>query len=171
MADLVWVTEAKGWLNQKEVPGPGFNPWIKNLWLSLPGGPWYWKHYGEDDSKLPWCGAGCAGVFKACGIPFPAKYASAREWLAWGTRLDTPAVGCVVVFERGPKSGHVGIALGRDQHGNLMVWGCNQSDGVTIAPFSEDRVLGYLWPPGYPAPALAILPRIASNGTLSRNEA
>jgi hypothetical protein len=40
----------------------------------------------------------------------------------------------------------------RSNTSNLLVLGFNQSDAVTIAEFSRDRVLGYRWPKGQPRP-------------------
>jgi uncharacterized protein (TIGR02594 family) len=165
-----WVTEARKHIGQKEVPGPGVNAWIRDLWHGLPGGPWFWKHYGQDDSKLPWCGAFCAGVFKRCGIAIPQRYASAVSWLEWGQKINAPAFGCVVVFSR-HGGGHVGIVVGKDQRGRLMVLGGNQGDAVSVAPFDRARVTGYRWPPGVPVPSLATLPTVTSSAASSRNEA
>lgn len=177
MSEVAWISEAKKCLGQKEVAGPGFNAWIKNQWLSLPGGKWFWESTGSDDSLLAWCGMACAGIFQRCGIQIPKRYASARAWLEWGTKLSGPVAGAVVVFERGPKMGHVGIIGGRNQNGDLMVYGGNQGDEFKLAPFSDKlvadggRVLGYRWPPGQPLPPLALMPVIASSGALSSNEA
>lgn len=170
MSDFSWLIEARRHIGQKEVPGPGVNAWLRDLWHGLPGGPWFWQHYGKDDSKLPWCGAFMAGVFRKVGISLPARYASAAGWLEWGTRLDTPTRGCVVVFSR-QGGGHVGIVVGRDQRDRLIVLGGNQGDAVTEAPFDRSRVTGFRWPPGVPVPTLATLPLITSNAASSRNEA
>lgn len=170
MNDPSWLIEARRHLGQKEVPGPGVNAWLRDLWHGLPGGPWFWQHYGQDDSKLPWCGAFMAGVFKRAGIALPKRYASAAGWLDWGRRLESPTVGCVVVFSR-KGGGHVGLVLGRDQHDRLMVLGGNQGDAVTVAPFDRARVTGYQWPPGVQPPPLATLPLIRSYAASSRDEA
>jgi uncharacterized protein (TIGR02594 family) len=172
MNAAVWLNEAEKWVGLKEVPGPGVNARIRALWYDLPGGSWFWKQYGSDDSKLPWCGAACAGVFKACGIALPKNYASARAWLEWGTVVNEPTVGAVVVFGR--KGGaHVAIIAGKDARGRLMCYGGNQGDAFTLAAFdlTTREVLGYRYPPGFPLPALQTLPLIASNATASTNEA
>ena len=49
-----WIAHAYAHIGQKEIPGPGVNAWIKSLWAGLKGGSWFWNHYGQDDSKLPW---------------------------------------------------------------------------------------------------------------------
>jgi uncharacterized protein (TIGR02594 family) len=163
-----WLIEARRHIGQREVPGPGSNAWIKSLWLRLPGGAWFWKHFGSDDSKLPWCGAFVASVMDTCGHQYPKKYASAKAWLDWGTWLEHPEVGCVVVFAR-DGGGHVGFVVGRDLHKNLLVLGANQGDAVSIAAFRQDRVMGYRWPSDAMAPVAAALPLGAAD--LSRSEA
>lgn len=166
---LPWLVEAKKHLGKKEVPGPGVNAWIKAMWHSLKGGAWYWIHFGKDDSKLPWCGGFMAKVMKDCGIAYPANYASAKAWAAWGTRLATPIYGCVVVFERAG-GGHVGFAVGKDSLGRLMVLGGNQNDKVSVAPFDKTRAVAYRWPPGQPFTGNP-LPLLTSTAKSSTDEA
>lgn len=171
-AAVVWLNEAEKWVGVKEVPGPGVNARIRALWYDLPGGAWFWKEYGSDDSKLPWCGAACAGIFKACGITLPKNYASARSWATWGQALDEPTIGAVLILGR--KGGaHVCIIAGRDARGRLMCYGGNQGDAFTLAPFdlSTRDVIGIRWPQGQPLPALQSLPLITSNAAASTNEA
>ena len=79
----------------------------------------------------------------------------------------------IVVFERGaPGSGqgHVGIILGRDAAGNLVVISGNADNMVCIKSFSRKRVLGYRWPGIYPFPERFNLPLLTSSG-VSVNEA
>ena len=173
MASPPWLKEIRGWDGVREVPGPGVNARIRDLWLSLPGGAWFWKEYGSDDSKLPWCGAMMAGIMRACGIPFPAKYSGAREWLRWGVPLPEACAGAVAVFTRpgAPGSAHVGIIEGRNSRGEYMVWGGNQRDGVCLIPIAADRLAGCRWPSGFPLPGIATLPLIAGTAPASTNEA
>ena len=92
-----------------------------------------------------------------------------------GTRLDKPAYGCVVVFDRAG-GGHVGFVVGKDKQGNLMVLGGNQGDAVNIKPFATSRVAGYVWldwadgRKSAPKPERFELPLLDSNGQVSRNE-
>jgi uncharacterized protein (TIGR02594 family) len=100
--------------------------------------------------------------------------AGARNWLNFGVPLPRPAVGSVVVFWRGSKSGwsgHVGFVIGRDAKDNLMVLGGNQGDMVSIKPFGRDRVLGYRWPANTRLPENYDLPLLKSDGRVSTNEA
>ena len=90
---------AEGFLGQREVPGPGASAWIRSIWMGLRGGSWFWTSIGKgDDSKLPWCGAFVAHVFQGCHMEYAQRYASAKAWLEWGTKLSDAALGAVVVF-------------------------------------------------------------------------
>lgn len=172
MAEPKWVAEARKYLGQREVPGPASSNWIRAMWAGLKGGLWYWKQYGEDDSRLPWCGGFMAYVMDRCGIAYPSAYASAKAWLQWGTPLAGPCVGAVVVFTR-EGGGHVGLVLGRDSRGRLLVLGGNQGDAVSVAPFDLARVSGYVFPPGFTPEAQGFLsmPVLAAGAASSTNEA
>ena len=84
-----------------------------------------------------------------------SERAHARSWLAWGSALSSPVYGCVVVLWREtPVSalGHVAFYLG--SHGSqLWLLGSNQSNAISIKPFSAHRLLGLRWPSGHPIPA------------------
>lgn len=163
--DPKWLAEARKHLGQREVPGPGSNAWIKSLWLTAKGGEWFWKQYGSDDSKLPWCGAFIAFVFRQLGMTYAAKYASAKAWLDWGVKLTKPAVGAIGVKGR-EGGGHVFIVTGVLANGRITGIGGNQGDGVTEASFDPATMLGYRWPPGEPLPTtyeLPVLTRVASS--------
>lgn len=161
MPEPVWLTIARGHLGVREVPGAGTAPVIAR-WLQRLGA--WWR-----DDATPWCGVAVAEWMREAGQPLPAHWYRARAWLDWGRPLAAPAVGCVVVFER-TGGGHVGLVVGRDQRGRLMVLGGNQGDMVSIAPFESSRALGYRWPDGRP-PAPEVLPTIQSSAASSRNEA
>lgn len=159
---MKWMDIARSYLGMKEIAGPHHNPKIVGLWKTA-------RVPGVNDDDTPWCAAFVSAVLELAEIQ-SARTGWARSYLKWGTKIGAPAVGCVVVFERGPNAGHVGFVVGRDQSGNLMVLGGNQSNAVTVAPFSRARVLGYRWPAGSDPDNFA-LPIVTSDGRLSRNEA
>jgi hypothetical protein len=43
--------------------------------------------------------------------------------------------------------GHVGLVVGEDRTGNLLVLGGNQGDAVRVSAFGRARVVAYRWPP------------------------
>lgn len=165
-----WLTIARSYLGEREIPGVASSSWIKSMWLSLKSGAWYWKAYGEDDSKLPWCGAFAAYVMQSAGIEPPKNYASAKAWLDWGIPLAGPRVGCIAVYGR-TGGGHVNFITCRDEKWRLGGIGGNQGDAVSEAFFETSRVLGYRWPIGHTFPAFDTTLPIVALGKLSTSEA
>lgn len=140
-----WLEVAEQSIGQAEVPGVGSSSWIKNLWLSLKGG-WLWKQYGEDDSRLAWCGAFVAHCLKTSGVEIPKAWYRASSYLDWGVVLDTPALGCIAVVSR-PGGNHVFFVAGISaDRSHVVGLGGNQSDKVRYAIFDTRRVIGYRWP-------------------------
>lgn len=160
--ELIWILAARAKIGIKEVVGTKSNPtivqWLKNLrsaWL---------------DDSVPWCGTFVAQCLKESGLSYPSTWYRAKDYLDMTVKLDRPAYGCIVVFNR-VGGGHVGFIVGKDAHGNIMVLGGNQADAVNIKPFSVDRVAGYRWPSTYPLQERFNLPLLDSDGRLSENEA
>lgn len=150
-------------LGLREIPGVRHAPRIERWLVQL--GVW-WR-----DDETPWCGVAMAGWALDCGLKPPRTAFRARSWADWGSPLPYPARGAVVVFNR-PGGAHVGIVVGRDQRGRLMVLGGNQGDAVSIAPFDTDRVVAYRWPPGEPMPRPDLRsPTLVSSAPSSTNEA
>lgn len=102
---------------------------------------------GAESDEVSWCSAFVNWCIAQAGIK-GTNSAAARSWLKWGTLLDQPVRGCVVVLRRGsePWQGHVGFYLGDYREDYIQVLGGNQGDQVNVAVFSKGRVLGYRWP-------------------------
>ena len=163
----LWVQVARRYIGVAEIPGKDSNPLLVKWWLK--GGAAVWNTLGRDDSRAPWCGTYVGECLDEVGLPRPQNWYRARVWLDYGTRIPAPVYGCIVVYER-KGGGHVGFAVGRDEHGNILTLGGNQGDMVSIRPFDPARVLGYVWPPGGPY-SHQPLPRFVGNLPVSRNEA
>ncbi len=167
MSELTWIKEARKHIGQREVKGSKHNPLILSWLKSL-------KAWWAND-EVPWCGVFTAECLRVGNRALPKHWYRASDYLNWGTRLDAPCYGCVVVFTR-QGGGHVGFVVGKDKQGNLMVLGGNQSDAVSIAPFNVGRVSGYRWPPSAtdvpmsPSAGRYDLPILSSNGRVSVNE-
>ena len=117
------------------------------------------------------CGSYVRSCLAAAKLPVPKDWYRAKAYLDLPVKLDRPAYGCLVIFDR-EGGGHIGFVVGQDQHGNLMVLGGNQGDMVCIRPFRKDqRAPQYRWPSLYPATSRFILPVLDSDGKLSSNEA
>ena len=146
--ELIWIAEARKYIGEEEISGPVTNPRLKHLFDLVDG--LLDKKYlaGMDEDDIPWCAAFVSGILESVGIE------SARSWWArsyrqWGRSLFGPVYGAVVVFERGPTSGHVGFVVGktdRSAYSPLWVLGGNQSDAVNVKLFPRSRVLAYRYP-------------------------
>jgi uncharacterized protein (TIGR02594 family) len=157
-----WIVKAEKYIGLKEVPGKGNNPTIVKWLINMKA---WWR-----DDLTPWCGTFVDTCLRESGLPVAKAGYRAKSWLDWGVKLESPVYGCVVVFDR-KGGGHVGFVVGRDEHGNLMVLGGNQSDAVNVAPFKMERVAGYRWPSNVMLGNIHAMPTIASNGKVSTNEA
>lgn len=137
MTEPKWLTHARTYIGTAEIPGKQTAPTIAR-WLRELKSIW-------SDDETPWCGTFVAAVLRENGLPLAKHWYRARDWLNWGVTLHKPALGCVVVFERGG-GGHVGFVVGVDVLGRILTLGGNQGNRVSIAPFDSWRVLGYRWP-------------------------
>ena len=162
-SEPVWLRRAKQEIGVTEIAGKQHSKRVLSYWeLS--------KLYFTDD-ETPWCAGFVGAMLEDCGIK-STRSGMARSYEKWGQPCGA-VPGAIVVFWRGSKSsgsGHVGFVTGKDQHGNIMVLGGNQSDAVNIKPFSTDRVVGYRWPSGFD-PSGAPLATVTSDGKVSTNEA
>lgn len=130
------------------------------------------KNYTHD--SIPWCAlfanhcltkVGLKGTETLWALDFAGKWPSVR--------LAGVAVGAFAPMLRSG-GGHIIQIAGKDQHGNIMGLGGNQSDQVSIVPFAISRLnKGFWWPAGQPLPktGFANLPVVNSNGRVSSNEA
>lgn len=133
-----WLEWAQAEIGVHETPGPEANPRIVfyDSFTTLKA----------TSDEVPWCSAFACAAVESAYIHSP-RSARARDWLSWGTRLNVPVLGCVVVMGRGsdPTQGHVGFYLGHSA-GLVKVLGGNQSDQVKISNYPQENVLGYRWP-------------------------
>ena len=165
--DLPWIVEGRQYVGMAEIPGKQHNPTIQNWLRTL-------KAWWADD-ETPWCGTFVAHCCRTANRDIPKDWFRALAWAEAGERLTAPAYGCIAVFSR-TGGGHVGFVVGRDRAGNLMILGGNQGNKVSIAKFSKDRVVAYVWPSvngakNQPAKDRYQLPVLVSNGAFSTNEA
>lgn len=161
-ADPRWLALARESLGVREIPGPEHSPVIMG-WLHR------LRSWVRDD-ETPWCGLFVAAMLDQAGHKLPREYLRARAWLEWGVDVQRPYYGSVIVLSRGPAMGHVGFLVGFNRVGNVLVLGGNQSDQVSVAAFTVDRILGYRWPAGAALPS-ELAQIVASDSALSTREA
>lgn len=167
----LWLQAGLKLIGVKETIGVKDNSVIID-WAKDEGGD-IAKTYTHD--SIPWCAlfanhcltrAGIKGTESLWALDFAGQWPSVK--------LVGPAVGAFAPMVRNG-GGHIGIVVGADQHGNVMLLGGNQSDAVNIKPFARSRLnKGFWWPAGVPVPAkigFSSLPIVQSDGKISRNEA
>lgn len=166
----IWFEAGLQLIGTKETQGAGDSRSIIQ-WAKDEGGD-VAKVYTHD--SIPWCAlfanhcltkAGLKGTETLWALDFAGKWPSVR--------LPGVAVGAFAPMLRSG-GGHIIQIAGKDQHGNIMGLGGNQSDQVSIVPFAISRLnKGFWWPEGQPLPktGFANLPVVNSSGKVSSNEA
>lgn len=136
--DPKWYAIAYAERGQRETDGPGDNPRILEYQKAC--------SYNAHDEDVPWCSSFANWVMQQAGIKGSGE-ASARSWLSWGQKLETPRRGCIVVLKRpgSPTNGHVTFYVG-EENGRLKLLGGNQENQVKISLYDKSRLLGYRWP-------------------------
>lgn len=137
-----WMRRAAADIGVRERPGKAVHPRIAE----------YYKHTHVDpdsnDDDTSWCAAAMSCWLDEAGYLSP-NTGRARKFLTWGEALQSPRLGCIVVFSRGTPSsgqGHVGLYCHEGSPGHIVVLGGNQSNSVRFSERETSRVLGYRWP-------------------------
>lgn len=125
-----------------EIPGPVSNARI-GQYLQCVGLP--------QDDAIPWCVAGGAFCLQSSGYKI-LESGLARDWLRfyerWAYYVIYPIIGAVCLLWRdSPDSGngHFGFYICHDNE-NVYLYGGNQGNTWSIAPFNREQVLGFFSP-------------------------
>jgi len=143
-----WLIEAEKELGVRELAGPKAERRILQFWWDAGLDPGAHAVQGDE---TPWCAVFVGAMLARCGIAAP-HFTLAKQFLAFGQKLQTPMVGSIVVLNRpggAPWQGHVGFCTAANVR-DVELLGGNQGDSVSLAPFSRDRVAGCRWPLGIP---------------------
>ena len=140
VAAFSWFDIATKEIGTTETAGSGDNPRIVDYLRSTSlGGSM------ASNDETPWCSAFVNFCVEQAGFA-GTDSASARSWLNWGRKTDTPVTGCIVVFERGAQpKGHVAFYVS-ETGDQVKVLGGNQNDKVCFAQYPKSRILGYRVP-------------------------
>lgn len=132
--DIAWKQEG-----QKEIPGAQANPEIIQYFADA-------GHPEVHSDEVPWCAAFTCACLERAGIMSP-RTLSARDFLHYGTPIDTPRVGAIAVFSRppDPQHGHVGFVAGESPTAIILLGG-NQANTVSAVHMPKARLLGLRWP-------------------------
>jgi len=124
-----------------------------------------------DPSQTAWCAAFVNGVLGVQGVQGTGSN-MAKSFLKFGTTVNDPQEGDIVVFDRGGTSGHVGIFAGYDNAtGKMKILGGNQGPKgqgkVSVALYEKDQAIGFRRPPDVsdPAKAMAALQELPGSPT------
>lgn len=131
------------------------------------------KIVGFSDDDVPWCGLLAAFVvFRRVknAIEVVKNPLWARSWVKFGVRAKQAMLGDILVFERGPDSGHVGFYVGEDDK-CYHVLGGNQKNAVTITRILKKRCIAIRRPAYVKTPAAVRPFYLSSGGEISTNEA
>lgn len=177
----IWLSYGLTLIGTKEAPGRDKDNETILGWARDEGGD-IAREYTHD--WIPFCSlfenhiitkAGLKGTETLWALDWNADRMEKRVGHRWpGVRLPGIAVGAIAPMMRNG-GGHVITVVGRDQHGNVMGLGSNQSDTTSVIPFALSRLNeGLWWPDGVPIPTLigfAKLPLVRSDGRVSSAEA
>ncbi len=139
--EFPWMPIALAEIGVKEVPEEGDNPRIVQYLRTTD-----LDNREASNDETAWCSAFANFCVERAGYE-GTDSASARSWLNWGQRLDTPRRGCIVVFKRDPdpNAGHVSFYISENA-ADIQVFGGNQDDEVKIKDYPKARLLGYRIP-------------------------
>jgi uncharacterized protein (TIGR02594 family) len=150
-----WVAKVRALTGVREVPGSPSSEtilgWRATIARAFPLMADYTGDYTNDG--IPWCGffmgyvMASVGIMPAWGPDATDRFMYARAWSRWGTRLDDPAPGCIMVFSRAG-GGHVSM-LEKLSGDSCYIRGGNQQDMVNVSKKSMDTFVAAVWPPGY----------------------
>jgi|694.fasta_scaffold122710_5 uncharacterized protein (TIGR02594 family) len=149
----------------EETVGPKHNPvimgWAKETGLQ--------GTYTSDE--IAWCGLFMAVVMHRAGRPVPPIPLRALAWNSFGIQVDpqNAMLADVLTFTR-KGGGHVGIYIGEDTNA-YHVLGGNQGNKVSVVRIDKARLSQVRRPEYNNIPANVRKIHLASNGSLSVNEA
>lgn len=166
----LWLQAGIKLIGIHEGPGGADNTVIID-WAKEEGGD-IAKEYTHD--SIPWCALFCNHCLTLAGIKGTGSLWAldfAGKWPS--VKLIGPAVGAFAPMVRSG-GGHIVQIVGKDQHGNFMCLGGNQSDAVNIEPFPVSRLnKGFWWPSSAVLPkatGMSSLPVVNSDGRVSSKE-
>ena len=156
----LWLIKALNDYGIREISGKQHNERVLKIWKDA-------KLGGIKDDETPWCSGAVSAWIERSHIK-SGRTAWARNYLNYGSELDRPLLGAIVVFERG-SGGHVGFVTGiTEDKKQIRVIGGNQANTVNERMFDVDRVLGYRTPD---SKVSLVPPPIVDSGLASKNEA
>jgi predicted transcriptional regulator len=150
------------WSPREPIPST-IADWIKFIYERYPDTKSYLSAV-ESDAFFSWSGLAVAYSMASAGIkPVFGATATSRflfdpAWLNFGTPVDTPQPGDVLIFDFGGGDHHVGLFEALTQDGSYVTRGGNQSHQVRLSTFPKNTVQAIRRPPQQQEPARASSP-------------
>jgi uncharacterized protein (TIGR02594 family) len=138
-----WLDYMVKHLGVAEIVGPNDNPLIVQ-WGKDAGISWW---HSDDDA---WCAVAVNAALVNTGFP-STKSALARSFTNYGTKLDKPVPGAIVVFPRGqnPLYGHVGVVEKiSDDGSSITVINGNVANAMRRTVYRTSSAIAFRAPPG-----------------------
>lgn len=144
MTAAPWLEIARNSLGIAEIRGKDNNPRILEMYAKV-------GHDEIVDEEVAWCAAFTGSCLVDVGYTVPpvANNLMARSYLNYGTKLDKPKPGAIVVKARGKAPfGHVGIVDQVNDDGTFTVIAGNSSNKVRHETWkaSDPLANGIRWP-------------------------
>jgi len=100
--------------------------------------------YGGLKDEVPWCASFVCWCLEKTGYE-STKSAWAKDYSSYGKKIRKPRVGCICVFRRGARNGHVAFYDSETKKG-IRVLGGNQENQVKYSIYKKADLIGYRWP-------------------------
>jgi len=144
-----WIREAAGEMNVREWEN-GWNPRIKEFQESVIKG--YFTDDGGSGRENAWCAAFVNWCLQQTGQPTLKTNDSfdpmrAKKYMSYGNPSGANFGSFGIM-----KGSHIGIVVGTDKNGNVLMLGGNQADSVNITVFGIGEFQGFRRPPGVVPP-------------------
>lgn len=151
MSEPKWLTLARKDIGTIEGPGAKDNPKIIKMYADA-------GHPEVKHDAVPWCAAAVGAWLKRAGLK-PSGSLSAVSYETYGTKLQTPILGCIGVKRRPGEvwMRHVGFVVAANPVWVWMVAG-NTADSVSIAAYNRATFTAFRWPGGPVPKDLSPLP-------------
>jgi uncharacterized protein (TIGR02594 family) len=135
----LWLKNARELVGLKEIVGSRHEAKVLEFFKEA-------GHPEIHDDETAWCAAFANAMVRRAGYAGTGSLA-ARSFLTWGTPLQVPQLGCIVVYKRGNSNwlGHVNFFT-RKVGNRIYGIGGNQGNSVSETTMLESDVLGYRWP-------------------------
>ena len=143
-AEAPWLETARANIGVAELRGSANNPKIIEMYSKI-------GHEEVVDEDVAWCAAHVGACLADHGFKIPDRSTNlmARSYLKYGTSIEDPKPGAIVVKARGkPPFGHVGIVEEVHDDGSFTVIAGNSSNKVKREKWRANDPLpgGIRWP-------------------------